>query len=265
MKKDIIRLHPTARTIAVTSGKGGAGKTTTAVALAKRLTDNGHRVLLVDVDVPAPNVAIVADVSGVYKARQDAHQIVPPTSPYGFRVCSPTFFRQAAGFDDMFDLPLWVNEVDVIVYDLAGGWTKAQERCVERFVDVFVLCTPPTAPALADHAAQARHLASTYIANVRSITDSNKARKHWGFPPLRLVAVETLASAIGTLPNGEVAEVRRLDAVPADDVPAAIAVQAGDDTTVEFVGTIPPAVDVTALAATDPVGRLADLCMGEAV
>lgn len=41
--------------VAVASGKGGTGKTTVAVSLARVLADRGHRVAYLDCDVEAPN------------------------------------------------------------------------------------------------------------------------------------------------------------------------------------------------------------------
>jgi len=253
------RLHPTARTVAVTSGKGGAGKTTTAVALAERLAANGQNVLLVDVDVPAPNVALTVELTdNRYATNSDTTEIVFPETR-GFRVASPTFFTQTAGYEDMFELVLWANNVDTVIFDLPGGWTHAQETCVRKFVDVFVLCSPPTAVALADHKTQIGHIRTVHADRVKEIEASNKTRKNWGFPPLRMIAVETLASHTGTLPDGTIVDVRRLDAVPDVTVRAMLA-EPGDNGGVVYGGSIPSAVNITALATTDQVGVLADLC-----
>lgn len=249
---DIPRLHPTARTIAVTSGKGGAAKTTTAVALAARLATDGHNTVLVDMDVPAPNAAIIADVADVkLRARPGKTEIVLPESPLGFRVATPTSFKQGASFEDMTALPLWANNIDVIVYDLPGGWTRAQETVMGHFVDVIVAVSPPTDSALSDHAAHVRHLLATVPANEQKVRDRDKRRKV-EFPETRILTIETLAEHLGTLPNGKVAKVRRIDAVPADEARSRV-----EPDGTRFVTSIPPAVDVKALSETDEVGVLA--------
>ena len=42
--------------IAVASGKGGVGKSSVAVALARELTRTGHRIGLVDADIAGPDI-----------------------------------------------------------------------------------------------------------------------------------------------------------------------------------------------------------------
>jgi MinD-like ATPase involved in chromosome partitioning or flagellar assembly len=56
------QIVPGATTVAVTSGKGGVGKSTTGVALAAALTARGHDVV-VDADIEGPNVHLLADVT----------------------------------------------------------------------------------------------------------------------------------------------------------------------------------------------------------
>ncbi len=48
--------------IMVLSGKGGVGKTTVAVALARKLADKGYRIGLLDADIHGPDVFTLFDV-----------------------------------------------------------------------------------------------------------------------------------------------------------------------------------------------------------
>jgi flagellar biosynthesis protein FlhG len=54
-----------ARTVAVTSGKGGVGKSNVAVNLAIRLTQMGRRVVLLDADLGTANVDVICDLQPV--------------------------------------------------------------------------------------------------------------------------------------------------------------------------------------------------------
>jgi MinD superfamily P-loop ATPase len=63
------------RTIAIASGKGGAGKTTVAVSLALALADEGEAVRLLDCDVEEPNCHVQLGASLI--CTEDAHVLVP--------------------------------------------------------------------------------------------------------------------------------------------------------------------------------------------
>lgn len=55
-----------ARIIAVTSGKGGVGKTNTSINLAIALAAKGHRVVLMDADLGLANVEVLLGLSSLY-------------------------------------------------------------------------------------------------------------------------------------------------------------------------------------------------------
>lgn len=189
------------------------------------------------------------------KAKPVTVELVLPESPYGFRVATPTSFKGGASYDDMILVPLWVNNVDVVVFDLPGGWTRAQSGVMNGFVDVVIAVTPPTPSALSDHATHLRLLAGQLASREAALRDKDKRRKYV-FPETTMLAVETLGSYTGTTPDGDVVTVRRLDAVPAADAEAAVGIEGAT-----YAGSIPSAVDVKALAETDEIGDLAKRVM----
>ena len=72
--------------LAVTSGKGGVGKTTTAVNLAVALAQAGAKVGILDADVYGPNIPVMMGVQGKPTGGADG-QIVP-MSAHGVKTIS---------------------------------------------------------------------------------------------------------------------------------------------------------------------------------
>lgn len=105
------------------------------------------------------------------------------------------------------------------------------------------------ATALADHRAHLTAIARQRDAVIDGIKRSDRRRKNWDFPATRVVSAQTLVTCIGTLPDGTVAEVRRLDAMPAAEIDGL------------FDVTVPPAVTVADLAASRAIGEIAGPCM----
>lgn len=79
------------RVLAVTSGKGGVGKTNIAVNLAARLASMGRRVLLLDADLGMANADVIANITvranlaHVIAGRRSIEQIICP-GPGGFNL-----------------------------------------------------------------------------------------------------------------------------------------------------------------------------------
>jgi len=76
-------------TIAVASGKGGVGKSTTAVNLALALRASGASVGLMDADVYGPSVPLLTGVSGRPNA---VDKRIHPLEGYGLSLMSMGFF-----------------------------------------------------------------------------------------------------------------------------------------------------------------------------
>ena len=128
---------PTVRNvIAVSSGKGGVGKTTVAANLAAGLDQLGARVGVLDADVHGPNVPRILPLEGE-PAVTSEDQLVPPVSD-GVRVMSMSFLTENSDDPAMLRGPM-VNKfmmkflegvewgyLDYLIVDLPPGTGDAQ-------------------------------------------------------------------------------------------------------------------------------------------
>lgn len=76
--------------IAVTSGKGGVGKTTVSVNLAVALAKLGAKVGVLDSDITGPNCPLMLGVDGYEPKAKD--QKIMPAENFGIKVMSMAFF-----------------------------------------------------------------------------------------------------------------------------------------------------------------------------
>jgi ATP-binding protein involved in chromosome partitioning len=83
------RMRPVRHKVAVMSGKGGVGKSMTAVNLALALARRGERVGLLDVDLNGPCAPRMLGLAGELQFGKDG--AVPPVGPHGIKVASMEF------------------------------------------------------------------------------------------------------------------------------------------------------------------------------
>lgn len=82
------RIHPTTRVVAVSSGKGGVGKSTVSVNLAVALSRLGHQVGLLDADIWGFSVPRMMG-AGLDKLSADQEtRLIKPAEFYGIKVVS---------------------------------------------------------------------------------------------------------------------------------------------------------------------------------
>lgn len=149
------------RIIAVTSGKGGVGKTNIAVSLSLCLAKAGHRVALIDADLGLANVDIVLGLSPEYtlgdvlKGEKTFDEIAL-TGPYDLKV-----FAGGSGFYELANLNqerleqfiAAVDQIDkqfeFIFIDTGGGIHRNVLSFVLAVREVVIVTTPEP-PAIAD-------------------------------------------------------------------------------------------------------------------
>ncbi len=119
--------------IAVSSGKGGVGKSTVAVNLAVALTRMGHRVGLLDCDIFGPSVPKMFQMEDArpYSEHIEGRDLIMPLEKYGIKVLSIGFFV------DPDQATLWrggmaCNALKQLIGDAHWG-----------DLDYFILDTPP--------------------------------------------------------------------------------------------------------------------------
>jgi ATP-binding protein involved in chromosome partitioning len=139
--------------IAVASGKGGVGKSTTAVNLALALVADGHRVGLLDADVYGPSLPRLLDVVGV-RPESEGDSLLP-LERYGLRVMSigllvaeetPMIWRGPmvqSALQQMLHDVAW-GELDVLVVDMPPGTGDAQLTMAQQvpLAGAVIVSTP---------------------------------------------------------------------------------------------------------------------------
>ena len=148
--------------IAVASGKGGVGKSTTAVNLALALRANGAQVGLLDADIYGPSQQVMLGVAeGVRPGQQDDQYLLPieahglKTMSMGYLVTerTPMVWRgpMAGGaLAQMLEQTLW-GELDYLVIDMPPGTGDIQLTLSQKAsVAGAVIVTTPQDIALLD-------------------------------------------------------------------------------------------------------------------
>src|SRR5436190_5395379 len=146
--------------IAVSSGKGGVGKSTVAVNLAVSLARDGARVGLMDADVYGPNVPIMLGVSDA-RPEVDANKLIP-VEAYGVRLMSmavlqpgdkPMIVRGPIlhGLVKQFLSDVKWGELDYLIVDMPPGTGDVQLSLAQLVpVQGAVLVTTPQDVSVAD-------------------------------------------------------------------------------------------------------------------
>ena len=94
-RPEVDKLLPNVKNIiAVSSGKGGVGKSTVAANLAIALSRLGYKVGLLDTDIFGPSMPKMFGIENErpYGVEKDGRQLIEPIEKYGVKVLSIGFF-----------------------------------------------------------------------------------------------------------------------------------------------------------------------------
>ena len=139
--------------IAVASGKGGVGKSTTAVNLALGLQANGLRVGILDADIYGPSMPRLLKIAG--RPTQIDGRIINPMENYGLKVMSMGFLVDEetamiwrgpmvqSALMQMLREVAWC-ELDVLVVDMPPGTGDAQLTMAQQvpLAGAVIVSTP---------------------------------------------------------------------------------------------------------------------------
>ena len=148
--------------IAVASGKGGVGKSTTAVNLALALQARGDRVGLLDADIYGPSQQLMLGIEEGRRPEQKDGKFLVPVEAYGLKTMSmgylvtdktPMVWRgpMAGGALQQMLEQTWWGALDYLVIDMPPGTGDIQLTLSQKAtVAGAVIVTTPQDIALLD-------------------------------------------------------------------------------------------------------------------
>lgn len=150
--------------VAISSGKGGVGKSTVSANLAVCLAEMGFRVGLLDADIYGPSIPTMLDMEGArpLSIQVDGASKMKPIENFGVKVLSIGFFTQpdqaviwrgpmaAKALNQMIFDAAW-GELDFLLIDLPPGTGDIHLSLVQSLpINGAVVVSTPQNVALAD-------------------------------------------------------------------------------------------------------------------
>lgn len=150
----ITKAHSPVATIAVSSGKGGVGKTAMAVAISNFLAEAGHRVCLIDGDLGLANVDIMLGLSSklnlyhLAKGEATLDDVLVKVKDNFYVLPGGSGIRELMNMDRsmrerlVLELIKLDGKVDYIIADTAAGISDEVLLFCVSCQDVLVVVTP---------------------------------------------------------------------------------------------------------------------------
>ncbi len=148
--------------IAVASGKGGVGKSTTAVNLALALSQEGCRVGILDADIYGPSVGMMLGVPEGKRPDTKDNKFFIPVEAHGIQAMSMAFLvtdktpmvwrgpMVSGAVQQLLTQTLW-NDLDYLIVDMPPGTGDIQLTLAQKVpVTGAVVVTTPQDIALLD-------------------------------------------------------------------------------------------------------------------
>ena len=183
-------MHHPVKVIAVSSGKGGVGKTTVAVNLAAALAQHGRKVMLLDADFGLANIDVLLGLhpehnlshvlagecrlEDVIVAGPHGVEIVPAAS--GKKRMAELDSRENAGLIHAFSE--LTHNLDVLIIDTAAGLSESVVSFAQAAHHVLVLaCDEPA--SITDAYALMKVLSRSYdIGAFKVLTNMTRGAEH---------------------------------------------------------------------------------------
>lgn len=239
--------------IAISSGKGGVGKTTVAVNTAVALAQTGAKVGLLDADIYGPNAPTMLGLASAQVKVQQGEQgeILEPAFNYGVKMVSmgflidpdqPVIWRgpMLNGIIRQFLYQVNWGELDYLVVDMPPGTGDAQLTLVQAvpMAGAVIVTTPQTVSLL--DARRGLKMFQQMGINVLGIVEN---MSYFIPPDLPERSYDLFGSGGGEKASKEL-QVPLLGCVPLE-----IALREGGDTGVPIVMAAPESASAKALVA----------------
>lgn len=148
--------------VMVASGKGGVGKSTTAVNLALALRAEGAKVGILDADIYGPSMRTMLGVDEAIKPELVEEKYVQPICKYGLKSMSVAYMSQqktpmiwrgpmaTKALQQLLEMTLW-GELDYLLIDMPPGTGDIHISLAQKVnVSAAVVVTTPQEMALID-------------------------------------------------------------------------------------------------------------------